>query len=118
MVSIDTDSKKKLSGVDKRWFQAPRIDLEPSSLMTSKKSVKLEGQLMDDATIKDYYIFVYNREDATKTNSRKLDYTRVGSSESSLSTRVPLFEGMNRVTVVSRDEEGMETRETAFVYRK
>ncbi|MGM0555442.1 MAG: MXAN_5808 family serine peptidase [Myxococcota bacterium] len=118
MVDLDTNAGDKLSGVDMRWFQAPRIDLNPAERMTSKKTVKLEGKLMDDATIKDYYIFVYNREDGMKTNSRKLDYTRVGSKTSTLSTKVPLFEGMNRVTVVSRDEEGMETRQTAFVYRK
>jgi hypothetical protein len=78
----------------------------------------VSGKIADNTTVKDYYIFVYHREDASKVESRKVLYRRVGQQEASLDSEVPLFEGMNRIAVVARDDEQMSKQDDIYVYRK
>jgi carboxyl-terminal processing protease len=118
MVVHDTSAKTKLSGVTQRHqFQSPQVELNPATMMTSKDAVSLEGSVQDDSSIKDYYIYVFNRSDATNVNTRKLEYTKVDGTEAKIASNIPLFKGMNRISIVARDEDGMQTTQDAYVYR-
>jgi carboxyl-terminal processing protease len=119
LVDFTPGDRGALSGLARDvMFRPPAIKLEPSSFMTSSGNVKLEGAATDDSGVKDYYIFVYNRDDS-KLNAKKLEYVRTGGSETiDITTDVPLFKGMNRIAVVARDDEGMSTTESTYVYRK
>lgn len=112
------DGAATLSGLKRdTMYQPPSIDLKPASFMTSSAKVSLQGLASDDSGVKDYYIYVYNRENA-QFNSRKLKYVRTSGDKVKIDTSVPLFKGMNRIAVVARDEEGMVTTESTFVYRR
>ena len=118
LVDYDANGSGKLAGITRRnHFQSPQVDLKLDAMMTSKDTVPLEAVVEDDSTIKDYYIFVFNREDATNINTRKLKYTKVGSEKTQIASNVPLFEGMNRISIVARDDQGMQTTQDAYVYR-
>jgi hypothetical protein len=43
---------------------------------------------------------------------------RSSGEEITIAANIPLFKGMNRIAVVARDDEGMTTTETTYVYRK
>ena len=112
------DKTEPLAGVAQRMlFQGPDLELMPETMLTSKKSITLKGKVADDSTIKDYYIFVYNRDGGT-VNTKKLSYANVGKLDANFSAKVPLFPGMNRVAVVVRDKDGMSTTQSAYVHRK
>jgi carboxyl-terminal processing protease len=118
-VDHDPAGKATLSGVSRRHhFQSPQVELNPATMMTSEESVSLKGLVSDDSKVKDYYIFVFNRVDATNVNTRKLNYMRVDDDHAKLDSNVALFEGMNRISVVARDDDGMRTTQDAYVYRK
>ena len=85
--------------------------------MTSDKSVQLKLDLTDDSTLKDYYIFVYNRQNTT-LHTKKVNYTRLNGSKTSATLTIPLFPGMNRIAISARDQDGMTATESAYVYRK
>ncbi|MFP4600441.1 MAG: MXAN_5808 family serine peptidase [Persicimonas sp.] len=117
-VDHDSTSSGELSGVERRnHFQSPQVELDPDTMMTSENSVPLNAIVTDDSSIKDYYIFVFNRVDRTNVNTRKLDYTKVGDDRAEIASNIPLFEGMNRISIVVRDEDGMQTTQDAYVYR-
>jgi len=118
-VSYDASAHGKLKGVGPMvMFQSPKIDIQPATMVTSAKSVRLKGRAADDSKVKDYYIFVINRVNPTKDNTRKLDYTKVDKKGTSISTKVPLFKGMNEISVIARDDQGMTTSQDAYVLRK
>lgn len=119
LVDFTKGAPADLAGLSRDvMFRPPAIQLTPTSFMTSSGDVGLEGAATDDSGVKDYYIFVYNRENS-KLNAKKLQYVRTsGSDEIEIATRVPLFKGMNRIAVVARDDEGMSTTESTYVYRK
>lgn len=99
-------------------FQPPSVRIAAASLMTSAGKVALKGSATDDSGVKDYYIFVYNRENS-KLNAKKLEYVRAkGGDDIEIATNVPLFKGMNRIAIVARDDDGMSTTESTYVYRK
>lgn len=119
LVDVDKGASAKVTGLQRRVrFQAPSVKLDPAEAMTSKKTVRLEGSASDDSAVKDYYIFVFNRESATKANTRKIKYSRVGNDAAKIAANVPLYPGMNRISVVARDDEGMTTTQSTFVYRQ
>ena len=98
-------------------FQPPSVSVRADSLITSNGKISLTGAASDDSGVKDYYIFVYNRDNA-KLNAKKLKYVRAHGDSIEIATNVPLFKGMNRIAIVARDEEGMTTTESTYVYRK
>lgn len=109
----------KLSGISRHMlYQPPQITIDLETMQTTKESVPLKAKIQDDAVIKDYYIFVFNRENATKANTRKLNYTRVNGNEADISANIPLFVGMNRISIVARDENGMQSTQDVYVYRE
>ncbi len=99
-------------------FQKPRIQLNPEVMMTSEKSINLKGMITDSSALKDFYIIVHQQEDLAKFNTLKLNYLRVNGQSAKIATDVPLFKGMNRISVVARNDIGMATTESVFVYRK
>ena len=86
--------------------------------MTSEKSINLKGMITDSSALKDFYIIVHQQEDLAKFNTLKLNYLRVNGQSAKIATDVPLFKGMNRISVVARNDIGMATTESVFVYRK
>ena len=121
---VDYKKDKSLNGreyssVENRiFFQAPSIDIQPTDKMTDKERATVSVDIEDDHDIKDYYVFVYSRDEVTDQQSRKLRYRRVDSPKASFEMDVPLFEGMNRITVIARDYEGMETSNDSYIYRQ
>lgn len=100
-------------------FQKPRIQLEPEVMMTSANSINLKGLITDSSALRDFYIIVHQQEDLAKFNTHKLNYLRInGQQAADIATSVPLFKGMNRISVVARNDIGMATTESVFVYRK
>lgn len=117
-VDLKTGSQGKLSGVERMtFFQKPELVVKASENITSKNSVELETTLKDDTKIKDYYIFVYNRDKNT-LNTKKIVYQRVDKEQANFKLEIPLFEGMNRIAVFTRDEEGMTSSESAYVFKR
>lgn len=113
-----TQAKAPLTGLTRDvMFQPPTISLETGDLITTNGKVSLRGAAKDDAGVKDYYIFVYHRENS-KLNARKLQYVRGDGDSVDIAMNVPLFKGMNRIAVIARDNEGMMTTESTYVYRK
>jgi len=106
------------SGVAWSNFESPRIQVTPKQRITDAETVDLTGTISDNQSVRDYYVFVYHREDASKVNSRKLLYRRVGEASTELDAPIRLFEGMNRISLVARDDEEMSMQETVYVYRK
>jgi len=118
LVTYSETTPGSVSGLSQSvMYQPPRIEIQPSQHMTSSGSIKLTGSVNDDSSLKDFYIYVYNRENA-KFNSRKLKYVRVKGNSAAIDAKVPLYKGMNRIAVVARDADGMTTTESAFVFRK
>lgn len=116
-VTLDEGAKTKLTGLDAlRYFEAPSVVLTTPEAITKNRTIQLTAKLHDDSAIKDYYIFIYNR-DRTKLNTLKLDYTRVGKGDTTIEKTIPLFDGMNRIAVYVRDAEGMTATESAYVFR-
>ncbi len=98
-------------------FASPTVSLSAAETLTDKASVKLTGKFEDNGTVKDYYVFVYNRQD-NDFNTRKVVYREVGKPSTDMTLDVPLFPGMNRVAVYVRDDDGMTTAESAYIFRK
>ncbi|MFB6263517.1 MAG: hypothetical protein ABEL76_07820, partial [Bradymonadaceae bacterium] len=100
-------------------YESPAFDIQPETRTTSSSTVELSGSVSDNTSIKDYYTYVYHRENSSsEVQSRKVDYRSVGQPTAELTQKIPLFEGMNRISVVARDEQMMTSQETIYVYRK
>ena len=117
--SFKSAAAKKADPVkDLLRFASPDVTVTPAETLTDKASVKLSSTFKDNGTVKDYYVFVYNRVDATNYNTRKVVYKEVGKKSGEMTLDVPLFPGMNRVAVYVRDDDGMTTAEDTYVFRK
>lgn len=118
-VDYDPSARAKLSGITRNVvYQPPQVTIDLGTMQTSNKSVPLKAKIQDAGQIKDYYIFVFNRENATKANTRKMNYTRVDAQEADIAADIPLFAGMNRISIVARDNNGMQTTQDVYVYRE
>ncbi len=117
-VSFSKGKPASASAVDQLLrFASPNVSVKASETLTDKDSVTLTGKFSDNGKVKDYYVFVYNRQDTT-FNTRKVVYNEVGKPTGEMKLDVPLFPGMNRVVVYVRDNDGMTTSENAYVYKK
>ena len=118
-ISFEEGATGELSGVERIMrFQKPQVALNPSGLFTTDSFIELEGLIEDEWDIQDYYIMVHHREGPMDVETRKLAYQNVGSTQAELSTDVPLFEGMNQISLVTRNNAGISTTETIYVYRE
>ncbi len=118
-VSVEEGATGELSGVERvKRFQKPRVVLTPAGLFTDERYIGLDGHIKDEWDIQDYYIIVHHREGPMDVETRKLAYQNVGANQAELSTDVPLFQGMNRISLVTRNDAGISTTETIYVYRE
>ncbi len=109
----------ELSGVERlKRFQKSRVSLETNGMLTSEATIPMEGLIEDEWDIQDYYIIIHHRHSPMDVESRKLSYERVGAPRAEVSRELPLFEGMNEISLVTRNEAGISTTETIYVYRE
>ncbi len=118
-VDFEEGSSAELAGIEElKRFQKSRVQMHPEMLLTSDRHISIEGLLEDEWKIDDYYIMVQHRAGPLDINTRKLAYQRVDDTSADFTTEVPLFEGMNEISLVSRNEAGISARETIYVYRE
>ena len=118
-VSAREGASGSASGFDGvQWFSKPRVSLRPERMLTSSPTVLLEGLIEDVWTVKDYYVIVQKQEGRGRFRSRKVNYSPIGTNRAEFSDQIPLFEGMNRISLVTRNEAGISHTETIFVYRE
>lgn len=116
-----TSNKPKSSALTPRWqVTPPTIALSIPSYTTTSSSYDLSGRVTDDTHVEDVYIFVTNTAD--KVENKKVFYksNRAGTKEDALdfSAQIPLWPGINRVTVVARENDAVKTRHTMYLLRK
>ena len=118
-VSLEQGATGELSGIDRIMrFQKPRIDFRTDQLLTGDSSIELEAFIQDEWDIEDYYVIVQQRTGPLDVETRKLDYQSVGATETDLFADVELFKGHNQISVVTRNDAGIETQETIYMYRE
>ena len=78
---------------------------------TQDDALTLSGEVLGEAVVKDLLIFVNNRKVFFKSNG-------TGAADRlRFSARVPLEQGVNRITVIARQDEELESRRTVIVNR-
>lgn len=110
----------ELAGIDRMMrFQKPRVSMTPSAMLTDERSIELTGTIEDEWELQDYYIIVHHQRSPRDVDTRKLSYRRIdGMSAEFNRSSVPLFEGMNQISVVTRNDAGVTTTESIYVYRE
>ena len=98
-------------------FQAPVIQLTGEMLQTNAPEFTLTGAISDDRVVRDFYVAVYNRINDARTHSTKVAYQYLGVPSATISETIPLRVGMNRITVVARDNDKITSSQVLFVYR-
>jgi len=95
---------------------SPFVSFDPQALVVNADHLEVTGLIKDDGTVTDYRVFLWHRQ-AIKTHAQKLDYGLGGRDEKKFAVDVPLREGVNRITVVARDDQKLENSETIYVVR-
>ena len=88
------------------------VDREPQT-ETKDDAMTLSGEVLGEKVVKDLLIFV---------NNRKVFFKSGGEGENArdrlrFSARVPLEKGVNRITVIAREDEDLQSRRTVIVHR-
>ncbi len=96
---------------------APRVQLTAAEFVTTEEEILVTGVANDDSGLQDFHMFVVNEQDHVY-ESRKVVYRRLAGTQAEFSVTVPLRKGMNRIKVVTRDEDEMEVVDSVYVYRK
>ena len=99
-------------------YQPPVIELAADTWVTDDEILVLEGQVTDDRRVLDYYLFVASELDDRTIRSTKRDYRHLGVASASITSNVALNPGMNRITVVARDEDRASSSQVIYVYRQ
>lgn len=97
--------------------QAPFVNARHELVRTSDGSVRITGQITDDRGVLDYFVFVQNFTDGDRPQSLKRGYEYVGAPTVAIDQTVPLAPGMNRITLVARDNEKIMSSQELFVFR-
>ncbi|MCC6999685.1 MAG: PDZ domain-containing protein [Deltaproteobacteria bacterium] len=101
-----------------RWAVTPPKLVLSVPLEADATSARLTGKATDDKQVEDAYIFVSNR--GAKID-KKVFYTSNKNSkngaELAIDATVPLWPGANVITVVAREDNEVQTRQTYIVYR-
>lgn len=91
----------------------PKLTIDHGdTVATRQSSLTLKGQAVDDAAVRDLYVFVGSRKVFYQSNRSSSDPSRV-----SFDTTVPLQPGVNYVTVVARENNEIASREVFIVRR-
>jgi len=72
----------------------------------------------DDQEVLDYYLFVASELDDMTIRSTKRDYQHLGVPSATITSEVALNRGMNRITVIARDEDRASSSQVLYVYRQ
>ncbi len=94
--------------------RAPGIVFDDHALSMSDEHVEISGTIQDDHTVADYRVYLWHR-DGDKIDSKKLDYGVGGRANKHFAVQVPLRTGVNRVTIIARDDEELEHSETIYI---
>ncbi|OIP30362.1 MAG: hypothetical protein AUK47_25360 [Deltaproteobacteria bacterium CG2_30_63_29] len=117
-VDIEGDSTQPLDEFDLVYTgSAPMVTLSLPSMSTDADRIKVSGKASDDGELRDLYVFVYNEGNHVR-ESQKVAYQRLSGQKSDFDVSVPLAEGMNRIKVVTRDDDEMEVSDSVYVYRR
>jgi carboxyl-terminal processing protease len=81
---------------------------------TQSDALTLTGEALGKQTIRDLLIFVNNRKVFFQANEGEDDLAR---ARLRFEARVPLEKGVNRITLIAREDEQLSTRETVIVTR-
>ena len=81
---------------------------------TRYENLPLSGKASGEDHLKDLFIFVNNKKVFFKSNPESGDHE---NSTLLFSTTVPLKQGVNRITVVAREDEHLSSRQTVIVNR-
>jgi len=94
----------------------PVITLAEKSPLADVKEATLtvSGEALGQRVVRDLLIFVNNRKVFFKSNASAVDADR---GRLKFSARVPLESGVNRITVVAREDDDMASRQTLYVNR-
>ena len=77
----------------------------------------LEGSISDDRAVRDFYVAVLNFPSPERPHSTKYAYQYLGVPSATIQEEIPLRPGMNRITVVARDDDKITSSQVVFVYR-
>ena len=67
--------------------------------------------------MRDFYVMVYNHVSETRRQSTKRFYQYLGAQTAEFEASIPLRPGMNRITVVARDDDDATSSEVIYVFR-
>jgi carboxyl-terminal processing protease len=98
-------------------LQPPTIEMAQLARETSEGTFPLTGRIRDDVEVLDWYVFVDSLVGPRRVRTSKRAYEYVGAPEDTFSTVVTLQPGMNRITLVARDNDHATSSEVLFVYR-
>lgn len=101
---------------DRLQFQAPIVELDRETLVTSSEEYLLRGALTDDEEVRDYYISVTTRSDNHRIRRTKRVYQLVSADSATIDQIVRLSPGLNTITVVARDNEELQSITSINVY--
>jgi carboxyl-terminal processing protease len=92
----------------------PVIQLSDRALATETRdaALTLDGEVLGDKTVRDMLIYVNNRKVFFKTNAGG------AVARMRFSARVPLEEGVNRITLIARENDEAASRRTVIVHRE
>ncbi len=97
----------------------PRLSLQIPSYETTASAYQLRGRATDESRVEDVYIFVSNR--TAKIENRKVFYrSNRGAASANVmdfQAKIPLQPGSNRVTIVVRENDAVQSTHTMYLYR-
>jgi carboxyl-terminal processing protease len=94
------------------WYQGPKIVLSSIKppVVTTAASQTIQGDIIDDHSVKDYVIFVGDQKVAYQPNSS-------GGTTFPFKATLPLKAGTNFVTISARDDADLASRYTFTILR-
>jgi carboxyl-terminal processing protease len=106
-----TGARGKL--VDVLAHMPPRLDVDyGGALTTNSDTLKIQGSAVDDARVRDVYIFVGSRKVYYQSNRAAADPKR-----EAFAATLPLRPGINFVMVVARESNDVASRKSFIVRR-
>ncbi|MBN1945191.1 MAG: PDZ domain-containing protein [Bradymonadales bacterium] len=99
-------------------LQPPLIRVEPYRLWTDFSTFHLTGLLRDNQMVSDYYLWVAGGLEDDRGDRRKVNYVRVERPEAAFEEDIPLFPGINQITLIARDSDHMSQAEILYIYRR
>jgi hypothetical protein len=103
--------------VERVFLQAPHIVLSEQIVESNEELFTIRGHVRDDNTVRDFYLVQQTLVGPRQTRSLKRSYSYVNEAATELNEQVSLSPGMNRITIVARDDMRAVSTYELFVYR-